>query len=145
MEDDPQRVAAPGPQPTDAVAHVDAIDAAAATVRAVIRDYEADGEVYLRALAQEDRYPAMRRMTDAGRRDHRNWVAQVFADQLAGLPPEAATRRLDGLVIATDVYVWKLIRKDMGRPVAELEDHMLRLIQAALSISTDMNPQDPAR
>jgi AcrR family transcriptional regulator len=118
---------------------------AVAAVRALVRDYEADGEVYMRALAQEDRYPAMRRMTDAGRAGHRGWVERVFAPELAGLPPDVARRRLDGLVVATDVYVWKLIRRDMGRSVAELEDHMLRLIQAALSISTDMIPQDPAR
>lgn len=118
---------------------------AAAAVRALVRDYEADGEVYMRALAQEDRYPAMRRMTEAGRSGHRGWVERVFAPELAGLPPEVARRRLDGLVVATDVYVWKLLRRDMGRSVAELEDHMLRLIQAALSISTDLPPQDSPR
>lgn len=117
----------------------------AAAVRAVVQDYEADGEVYMRALAQEDRYPAMRRMTDAGRAGHRGWAERVFASHLAGLPPDVARRRLDALVVATDVYVWKLIRRDMGRSVDELEDHMLRLIQAALSISADLQPQDPAR
>lgn len=118
---------------------------AAAAVRAVVRDYEADGEIYMRALAQEDRYPAMRRMTDAGRAGHRGWVERAFAHELAGLPPHVARRRVDSLVVATDVYVWKLIRRDMGRSVAELEDHMLRLIQAALSISADLPPQEPAR
>ena len=118
---------------------------AAVAVRAVMQDYEANGDVYMRALAQEDRYPAMRRMTDTGRASHRAWVARVFAPDLAGLPPDIARRRLDGLVVATDVYVWKLIRRDMGRSVAELEDHMLRLIQAALSISTDLSTQDSPR
>jgi AcrR family transcriptional regulator len=118
---------------------------AAAAVRAVVQDYEADGEVYMRALAQEDRYPAMRRMTDAGRAGHRGWVERVFVSELAGLPPDVARRRLDALVVATDVYVWKLIRRDMGRSVAELQDHMLRLVQAALSISPAPLPQDPAR
>jgi len=118
---------------------------AAAAVRAVILDYEADGEVYMRALSQEDRYPAMRRMTDAGRAGHRGWVERVFAPELAGLPPDIARRCVDGLVVATDVYVWKLIRRDMGRSVAELEDHMLRLIQAALSISPNLPPQDLPR
>lgn len=118
---------------------------AVAAVRALIRDYEADGEVYMRALAQEDRYPALRRVTDTGRAGHRSWVERVFAPELAGIPPEVARRRLDGLVVATDVYAWKLIRRDMGRSVAELEDHMLRLIQAALSISTALPTQDLPR
>jgi len=116
-----------------------------AAVRAVVQDYESQGDVYMRSLAQEDRYPAMRRMTDAGRADHRGWVANVFASELEGLPEDVARRRLDGLVIATDLYVWKLIRRDMGRSVAELEDHMLRLIEAALSAPLTPPSQDVRR
>lgn len=118
---------------------------APAAVAALVRDYELNGEVYMRALAQEDRYPALRRMTDTGRASHRGWVERVFAPELAGQPDDIARRRLDGLVVATDVYVWKLIRRDMGRSISELEDHMLRLIQAALSIPNALPTQDIPR
>jgi AcrR family transcriptional regulator len=101
--------------------------------RAVIEDYEFSGDVVMRVLAQEDRLPALRRFTDMGRAEHRAWVAQVFASTLEGLGPEAARRRLDALVVATDLYVWKLVRRDMKRPVAELQALMARLIAAALT------------
>lgn len=100
--------------------------------QAVVSDYERTGDVVMRILAQEDRLDALRRFTDMGRAEHRRWVAEVFAAALAGRPANEARRRLDGLVVATDLYVWKLVRRDMGRPVEEVHDLMARLIAAAL-------------
>lgn len=105
----------------------------AGAIRVLIEDYEALGDLVLRSLAQEDRYPAIRRMTDVGRAEHRAWIAHVFSPWLATLPPDVAQARLDSLVVATDLYVWKLIRRDMARPVAELKALMARLIPAALA------------
>lgn len=104
----------------------------ARVARAVVDDYERTGDVVMRILAQEDRLDALRRFTDLGRDEHRAWVAEVFAAALAALPADAARRRLDALVVATDLYVWKLVRRDMGRPVAEVQALMARLIAAAL-------------
>jgi AcrR family transcriptional regulator len=105
----------------------------AKAVRALVDDYEASGDLIIRSLAQEDRHPAIRRAADIGRAGHRGWLAEVFADALAGLPEAAARQRLDALVVATDVYVWKLVRRDMRRPVGELQATMERFIQAALA------------
>ncbi|HEX7948233.1 MAG TPA: TetR/AcrR family transcriptional regulator [Phenylobacterium sp.] len=104
----------------------------AAAVAAVIADYEIVGDYIMRVLAQEDRYPALRRQGDRGRVEHRAWIAAVFSPWLQGLDAEAARRRTDALVIATDLYVWKLVRRDMGRSVEEFHDVMARLVDAAL-------------
>jgi AcrR family transcriptional regulator len=80
-------------------------------VEAVFEDYERYGDALIMALAQERRHPdLLRRRLDIGRRDHWNWVARVFAprDQL-----HAAQ-----LIAATDVYVWKLLRRDMRLSLA---------------------------
>jgi len=103
-----------------------------AIIRAVVTDYENVGDYIMRILAQEDRYPALRLQGDRGRVEHRAWIAAVFAPWLDGLSPEAARRRTDALVIGTDLYVWKLVRRDMQRSVEELEDVMGRLVDAAL-------------
>lgn len=105
----------------------------ASAVRALREDYETVGAFVIRALAQEDRYPAMRRMTDGGRRMHRAWVARVFTPWLQGLAPATAQARLDALVVATDIYVWKLIRADLGRPASEYESLVRTLVAAALA------------
>lgn len=104
----------------------------AAVVRAIVADYEHVGDYIMRILAQEDRYPALRQQGDRGRVEHRGWIAAVFAPWLEGLEPEAARRRTDALVIATDLYVWKLVRRDMGRSVEAFQDVMRRLVDDAL-------------
>ncbi len=104
-----------------------------ATLRALVEDYEASGDLVLRVLAQEERHSALRRATDVGRAGHRAWLAEAFAPALAPLPPAERERRLDALVVVTDIYLWKLVRRDMGRPIDELFALMQRLVPAALA------------
>jgi AcrR family transcriptional regulator len=90
-------------------------------VRILYDSYELQGDAVLRLLAAEDRIAAVREMSDAGRAWHRGWVKRTFAPQLAGLTGAARERRLVSLVVATDLLVWKLLRREMGlgRPRAE--------------------------
>lgn len=104
----------------------------AGVAQALMDDYEQAGDLVMRSLAQEDRHPAMRRMTDFGRAFHRAWVQAAFAPWLQDLPPAAARRRTDALVVATDVYLWKLLRRDMGRPLSDYRRLLEQLIAAAL-------------
>jgi AcrR family transcriptional regulator len=83
--------------------------------------YEAHGAAVLRMLSQEERIPAVRQMTDAGRAYHRAWAAKTFASLLRGLRGAARERRLSAIVVATDLLVWKLLRRDMGLERAEAE------------------------
>jgi AcrR family transcriptional regulator len=83
--------------------------------------YETNGETVLRLLSEEERIPAVRRITDAGRAYHRDWVSRTFQPLLRGLRGHARKRRLTAIVVATDLLVWKLLRHDMqlDRPTAE--------------------------
>jgi AcrR family transcriptional regulator len=85
-------------------------------VRMIYDSYESAGGAALRVLAQEDRIPAIRKMTDSGRAGHRDWVAHTFAPQLGGLSGAARERRLVALIAATDILVWKLLRREMRLP-----------------------------
>ena len=104
-------------------------------IDAIIEDYERLGDLIMRVLAQEDRYPPLRAVTDIGRQTHRLWVGEVFSPWLAPLEGPQRTAAHDALVVATDLYVWKLVRRDMQRPVAALQSMMARMIAAALGIS----------
>ncbi len=86
----------------------------AGAVENLVDHYEEQGESVLRLLAQEDRVPAFRRATDMGRVLHREWVERTFAPFLAERRGEARERLLAQLAAACDVYVWKVLRKDMG-------------------------------
>jgi AcrR family transcriptional regulator len=108
-------------------------DDAPLLVKRIVDDYEQVGDLVMRLLDQEERHPAIRKVTDFGRSEHRASLAKAFAAALAPLPETDARRRLDALVVATDLYVWKLVRRDMRRPESELRTLMESLIQAALT------------
>lgn len=103
-------------------------------VSSLIEDYEMVGDLVLRMLAQEDRYPAVRRMTDRGRSDHRDWISRAFEPWLEAMAPDARAKAGDALVVAADLYVWKLVRRDMKRPVSDYRMLLERMIAAAIGI-----------
>ncbi len=81
-------------------------------VTVLVDDYDTSGEATLRMLAVEERVPALRPWLDLGRREHQRWVAAIFADAVTALPSDARDRRIAQLVVVTDVYAWKLLRRD---------------------------------
>jgi AcrR family transcriptional regulator len=103
----------------------------AAAVRAITAHYERGGDWSLAMLAREGRDERARQVTDHGRRVHRDWVTTVFAPQLARAPGDAAALT-DLLVVATDVYTWKLLRRDRKLSRAEVERRLIRLVAAIL-------------
>jgi AcrR family transcriptional regulator len=92
-----------------------------AAVTAFFDIYEAVGGLVIRRLDEEERRPALKPSLDQGRENHRDGVKTVFAPQLNRLHGGARAQLLTMLVVATDVYVWKLLRRDMAlsRPAAE--------------------------
>ena len=103
------------------------------SVDVLTKDYETVGRLVLRLLSQEERQPTLKPVLEEGRRGHREWLAEVFAEKLATLTPARRTAMLDALVIAADIYIWKLVRIDMGRPVAAFKAVVKRMLHAALS------------
>lgn len=75
--------------------------------------YEQHGPAILRMLSQEERIPAVRNMTDAGRAYHRHWAQTTFQPLMAGLRGARRERRLAAIIIATDLLTWKTLRLDM--------------------------------
>ena len=103
-----------------------------AIVDALVNDYEAGGEMVLRVLAQEDRLAPMKELADYGREQHRTWLKDAFAPQLAGLTPAEVAWKLDGLMAAVDLYVWKVLRQDRGRSPPEVARIMRGLVKGII-------------
>jgi AcrR family transcriptional regulator len=103
--------------------------------------YERRGDAVLRLLGQEYWNARIRARMDSGRRAHREWVEGVFAPLVrAGQGPEVEREELeellDLLVVATDVYTWKLLRRDRLLDRQQAEDRVKRLIAAILAGKT---------
>ncbi len=92
-------------------------------VRVVVDHYELRGDTALLLLSQEDE-DAVRVIVEAGKAGHRQWVREAFA------PFDADE---DLLVVATDVYTWKLLRRDRGHSRARTEALMNQLVRSLLT------------
>jgi AcrR family transcriptional regulator len=102
----------------------------AAAMEVLVEHYEQRGRSSLLMLAQEWTDPQIAAVTDRGRQVHRSWVEQVFAPWLA---PNGDGALADLLVVATDVYTWKLLRLDRGLPRAATTARMSALVRAVLA------------
>ena len=105
----------------------------AAAVQLVASDYEQSGKHLLHMLGQEHRFPALSQLLDVGRRGHRRWVRWAFAPQLADRSEAARGQVEDLLVVATDVYTWKLLRLDRRLSAKATRAAMTELSEAVLA------------
>ena len=94
--------------------------------------YEARGDIRILLLGQEAADPHAARITTKGRAMHRTWVESVFTPLLGDLTGSKREEMIDMLVIATDVYTWKILRRDRGLSRKVVEQRMLRLVETVL-------------
>src|SRR3954471_7776038 len=89
-------------------------------VEALVEDYEITGDAVVRFLALEEKVPSLAPVLAAGRKGHRKWVEEMF--QAPELQPE--------LVVTTDVYAWKLLRRDQGLSRGRTAASILKIVEA---------------
>lgn len=95
-------------------------------VEALVEDYELTGDAVVRFLSLEEKVTSLGPVLEIGRKGHREWVETMF--QAPELTPE--------LVVATDVYTWKLLRRDQGLSRAKTVASILKIIEALLERRT---------
>lgn len=105
----------------------------------LVRHYERYGDIVVRVLPYRDavvrvmghehRGSLVHRAVDRGAEVHEEWVLRTFEPQLASLDPRTRERRLAQLVAVCDVYVWKILRRDLGLKVPQVEAALVELIE----------------
>jgi AcrR family transcriptional regulator len=100
-------------------------------VRIVVDQYEQSGDSNVRWAMSAERLGSFAPRVDQARAFHQEWLARVFADFL---PRGTAARRrtINALHAATDVYTWKLLRRDLGLSRQETEKTMADLVAGVL-------------
>jgi AcrR family transcriptional regulator len=94
--------------------------------------YQQWGNVALRLLAQEERFAEIAAITRKGRAIHSEWVERVFQPALARRRGAARDRLRVQLVAVCDVYVWKLLRRDLRLPRLAAQRAVLGIVDALL-------------
>jgi AcrR family transcriptional regulator len=98
----------------------------------LVAHYERWGDEQAYLLAQEVRVEAIRAITDAGRRYHRDWVSRAYAPALATLPPATRRRKLAQLTAVTDLGTWRLLRRELGLGQDQTAAAIAELVDACL-------------
>lgn len=119
----------------------------------LVRHYERYGETVtrllpyrdavVRVLGQEHRDSFARRAVDRGREVHEKWVLRTFEPQLATLRGEQREQRFAQLVAVCDVYMWKILRLDIGMSVARTEAALVEMIERL--VEPDASLRRPAK
>ena len=84
----------------------------AGAIEVLIERYEKMGDANVRALELEQRIPAIRYLLEQGRESHRAWIERVFGSFLPKRKGAARRRRVMAFYAATEVTIWKLLRRD---------------------------------
>jgi len=108
-------------------------------VRILVETHEMRGDEVLHLLAQEPRTEAISERVHSGREFHQAWVHRVFSPLLVRLPAAERRRKLVQLTAVTDVYVWKVLRRDLGLGRREVESSLQDLIEKIV----DKRPNSP--
>ena len=103
-------------------------------VRTWFDHYEQFGDVVIANLADEHD-PAVAPVVRIGRERHRERVRTVLEPQLRRYSGDERERVVDALVCMSDVYTWKLLRRDMQRPRREAEATLTMMINSLLGDS----------
>lgn len=107
---------------------VEPVGGVGAAIHTLLAAYEAFGDLNWQLL-REAHDPAIAALLMEAREIHRGWLAQVFAAYIPRRGGERE-RRLQLLFGATDFYVWKLFRRDLGLSAAQTERSMRSTVEA---------------
>lgn len=99
-------------------------------VEALVASYEAMGELGWRGLCEEGQFDFVKKSMDRARSAHRAWVESAFAHRLPRRATAKREQRVLLLFAATDFYVWKLYRRDLGIGREATVERMIDLVEA---------------
>jgi AcrR family transcriptional regulator len=110
-------------------------------VKTLVHQYELMGDLNIRALEEEDTLPLLHRVLTDARRYHRDWLRGVFGPRLTGLTAHEREGRITALYAATDVYLWKLLRRDLNLDRDQTEATFKRLVHGVLTLPAQARPK----
>lgn len=106
-------------------------------VSVLMKEYELTGMAGIRTLAAEQEFALAGKMLRKGRKMHMQWCARVFAPYLPSSKHRQYRVMLGAYYAATDIYAWKLLRKDLHYTRQETEIIFIRTLEGL----TRLTPQ----
>lgn len=101
------------------------------TITVLIDHYESEGRLMLNLLKQENKNESfLLNAIKIGREYHKNWVKHCFGPLM-----DKREETLDALIAITDIYLYKILRLDMGRSIKTTTAIINNLVRGILERS----------
>ena len=108
----------------------------------LLQRYEAIGDANTRLLEMERSVEPIRYFLAQARESHRAWVEHVFGPFLPKRRSAARAQRIMAFYAATDVYLWKLLRRDFGFSREETKAVFHQLVDALVRTGNRGGPKE---
>lgn len=94
-------------------------------IDALLEEYEYMGDALIRTLTVEYEFPSTQEILKKARAIHREWCMMVFEPFLPPKSSENYETVLSAFIAGTEFYLWKLMRKDLGKTPEECREIFL--------------------
>ena len=105
----------------------------ATAVRRLVDRYESMGDANVRLLELEGRVPPVDHLLAEARASHRGWIERTFAPWVSACRGARREELVLALYAATDVTVWKLLRRDLDGSRARVQTIIHQLVDGLLA------------
>lgn len=96
---------------------------------ALLEEYERMGDALIRTLTVEYEFPSTQELLQKARSVHREWCAMVFEPYLPSTSSEHYETVLSAFIAATEFYLWKLLRRDLGKSPEQCREIFMVTLQ----------------
>jgi AcrR family transcriptional regulator len=107
----------------------------------LLEEYEHMGDALTRTLTVEYEFPSTHEMLKKARKIHRDWCALVFEPYLPSKLSGKYEMVLSAFITGTEFYLWKLLRKDLGKSQKECRQIFLFSLESLAANSRNQKKQ----
>ncbi len=104
----------------------------AGAIAVLVGEYERIGDANVRWAMSSERLGSLAALLDEARVGHQAWLMRMFGEMLPRTGP-AQRRAILALHAATDVYTWKLLRRDLRLTRQETEAVITELVKGIVT------------
>jgi AcrR family transcriptional regulator len=100
-------------------------------LHALVAHYETYGDLIAKMYGDADRVEGLAEVARQGREHHVAWCTQAFGALLEGAAGEERSRRSAQVVAVCDATTWRILRREQGLSVEQVEVALSELLRAA--------------
>ncbi len=102
-------------------------------LKSLLTQYEAEGDLNARVVAEEHEIPVLHRLLEFARKSHRKWLAHAFGPLVEHLRDDQRQQRITALYAATEVQLWKVLRRDLHQSPQQTAEIFHQLVRGVLN------------